>query len=126
MDDLVLLKLTQPNDSRLPPEQRGLGWDEDLAVDTYQALANGIDPNYEELNPAAAAAVAHGLDYEDQRIFGLLLAAMGERAWANPVLVTRDSDFASVANNQAPMLTSGLPKWRAVTPKRLLQSYGAF
>lgn len=126
LDELVLLKLTQPDDPSLLPEARGLGWSEGTAVATYQTLASGVDKNYWELDRAAASEVVHGLDYEDGRIFGLLMAAMGDQAWSDPVLVTNDKSFAAVVNDHAPVLTSGRPQWRAVSPYRLLKTYGAF
>lgn len=123
LDQLVLRKLTQPADPAVIDERRGLGWTEQEAIAIYQRIADGVDHRYEELQPSAASEIVHGLDYEDGRIYGLFLAAKGDRAWSEPILVTNDRSFAQVVNDQAHELHSGLPEWRAVSARQFLRIY---
>lgn len=121
VDDLVLRKLSQPRDGARP-EDRGLGWDLVKATATYRRLTDALDQSGRSLfmEPDAAARHLSGVDFEDQRIFGLFPDAAATAPWSDAALVTNDREFATQVNSHAPMLASGHAAWIAVSPSRFL------
>lgn len=95
IDDLVELKARQPAESKLPPEERGLGWQPDAAAALVDDFVHGLV--FEETHGGTCGdlEIAQGtppLSHED----GLVMAAArcaGDGEIAARYCITRDVEF---------------------------------
>lgn len=102
-------------------ENRGLGWNQ-------QDLQSWLDPvcaelgrtrpfvAFEDAPPRSLPTVGQ----EDERVYGVLMAAKDEDASRVPILVTADGDFAREVNADAPVGHNGYPLWVAQSPTDFL------
>lgn len=123
LDDLVLRKLTQPDDPELPEHERGLGFGDDHAEHIFGELAGDIDATGRSylIDPPPGEAPLPGADYEDRCVWGLFRAAMDDRPDATPILVTNDRPLALQVNAEAGRAAKGHVPWVAVSAERFCE-----
>lgn len=124
LDDLVLRKLSQPAEGRLPEHQRGLGYSESDADRMYAEVLPDLDISGRSflITPAPGERPLPGADYEDRCIWGLFRAAMDDRPDADAILVTHDRTFALLVSACAPLGADGQPLWSAMSGLRFCQT----
>lgn len=118
LDDLVLRKLTQPDNARFPPEQRGLGYSEARALEFYQEVVDVLDApgGSVVVDPPPPAVQLADIDYEDQCIWGLFREAMNRDPTAVPFFVTDDRSLALNAALAARAANPERPAWEVRSP----------
>lgn len=127
LDDLVLRKLTQPAEGRLPEHSRGLGYSESDAQRMYGEVLRTLDASGRSflITPAPGDPLP-GADYEDRCMWGLFRAAIDDRPDATPVLVTHDRAFALLVTASAPLSDDRQPLWSAMSARRFCHTLASY
>lgn len=128
LDDLVLRKLSQPVDNRLPEHLRGLGYSDIDAERVYSEVLRDLDASGRSflITPAPGELPLPGADYDERCIWGLFRAAMDDRPDADPILVTHDRTFGLLVTACAPLNSEGQPLCSAMSALRFCQTLASF
>lgn len=103
-------------------EDQGFGWNPTQAVKHLSTLLRLVDAtgrSFRVVPPAKPGSI--GDDFEDKRVFGVLEHATFRFPEMVAIMVTNDRSFASEIRAKSPILTSGLPRWVAMSPTRFIQ-----